>query len=191
MHNKLDWVLVEELFTRALEMDPQTWANFVQSQSDDEGVQKEVLDLLHQFQANPEFLESSPTPLQSDLPTTRIGPYEVIRPLGTGGMGHVYLAQKVGSVSGPVAIKVVREGLNHPEILQRFKAEQHILAQLDHPFICRLIETGQTESGLPYLVMEHIDGVPLQEYLPTVQDVPSKLRFFWISVKRSSLPTRT
>ena len=95
----------------------------------------------------------------------RIGPYEIIRELGHGGMGVVYLAARADfAFEKQVAVKVVRAGAATDLVLQRFHAERRILATLDHPHIARLLDGGVTPDGLSYFVMEYVDGVPLDTY---------------------------
>jgi len=95
----------------------------------------------------------------------RIGPYRLIRELGRGGMGVVYLAERAdGQFWQRVAIKLVQRGLHGPELRGRFEAERQILATLDHPNIARLLDGGITSDGRPYLVMECVDGVPIDAY---------------------------
>ncbi len=107
-----------------------------------------------------------PAPESSPLPAgLRIGPYEVEREIGTGGMGIVYLASRADAAfEKKVAIKVARGALRSEEALERFKRERQILAQLEHPNIARLLDGGATAEGLPYLVMEYIEGEPLHVY---------------------------
>ena len=95
----------------------------------------------------------------------RIGPYRVLRPIGRGGMGTVYLAQRDDQhYHMQVAIKVVRRGMDTGDILRRLRQERQILAGLDHPNIARLLDGGSTDDGLPYFVMEYIEGEPIDAY---------------------------
>ena len=94
---------------------------------------------------------------------SRIGPYRVISHIGDGGMGAVYLAEREGDFNPRVAVKVIR-GLAGEDGLRRFRAERQILAALQHPGITRLLDGGATAGGLPYLVMEHVDGMPIDRY---------------------------
>lgn len=106
------------------------------------------------------------------------GPYRVIRPLGQGGMGTVYLARRAdGEVEQQVAIKVVRAGPDLAAFQERFLDERQILATLNHPGIARLLDAGHTGDGEPYLVMEYIDGVPIDAYSSKL-DVYSILNLF-------------
>ena len=96
---------------------------------------------------------------------TRIGPYRVERLLGQGGMGMVYLALRADQqFDQEVAIKLGRRKLIDPMAQARLKAERQILANLDHPNIARLLDGGTTSDGVPYLVIEHIDGVRIDTY---------------------------
>ncbi len=95
----------------------------------------------------------------------RIGPYRVVREIGRGGMGSVYLADREDAdFHQRVAIKLVRSGLAGSEIERRFLSERRILAQLEHPAIARLIDGGVTDSGQPYLAMEYVEGTPIDAY---------------------------
>ena len=95
----------------------------------------------------------------------RIGAYRMIREIGHGGMGNVYLAARSDDAFEKlVALKVIRRGLDTDEITRRFRAERQILAILDHPNIARLLDGGTTDDGLPYFVMEYIEGEPIDKY---------------------------
>ena len=94
-----------------------------------------------------------------------IGPYRVERELGRGGMGEVYLARRVDQEFDKlVAIKIVRRGSDLGEVLRRFRQERQILARLEHPNIARLLDGGSTADGLPYLVMEYVEGLPITDH---------------------------
>ena len=94
-----------------------------------------------------------------------VGPYRIIREIGRGGMGTVYLAVRDDDqYKKQVAIKLVRRGMDTDFIVDRFRHERQILASLDHPNIARLLDGGTTEDGLPYFVMEYIEGSPINQY---------------------------
>ena len=96
---------------------------------------------------------------------TRLGPYRIIEELGHGGMGTVYLAERADDAyHAQVAIKLIRGGVASREQIRRFKSERQILASLNHPNIGRLLDGGTTPDGLPYVVMEAIDGEPIDDY---------------------------
>jgi serine/threonine protein kinase len=109
---------------------------------------------------------------------SRCGPYELVRLLGRGGMGAVFLAQRTdGEVEQRVAIKFVRTDAEEPAFRDRFLRERQILASLSHPGIARLLDAGHTTRGQPYLVMEYIDGTPIDVYSQDF-DLRAKLRLF-------------
>ena len=93
-----------------------------------------------------------------------IDDYRVVEILGRGGMGTVYLAEREGEFKQKVALKVIRRGMDTAEVIGRFQVERQILADLQHPNVARLLDGGTTRDGLPYFVMEHIEGVPLDQY---------------------------
>ena len=95
----------------------------------------------------------------------RIGPYKIVREIAYGGMGAVYLAERDDDqYRRQVAIKLIRRDMDTEFILQRFRNERQILAALDHPNIARLFDGGTTTDGLPYLVMEYVDGLAISAY---------------------------
>jgi serine/threonine-protein kinase len=110
----------------------------------------------------------------------RIGAFRLVRALGRGGMAAVFLGERVGAdFEQHVAIKLLRRGL-YSELEQRlFQRERQVLATLDHPNIARLIDGGLTDAGIPFLVMEHVDGVPITQYAAERGlDVRSRLTLF-------------
>jgi len=108
-----------------------------------------------------------PEPAPADLPplSGRIGPYLLIRHIGSGGIGSVYLVERmVGGALQRSALKVLAPHAAGRSFVERFQREQQILASLDHPNITRMLDAGLSESGHPYLVMEFVDGLPLDAY---------------------------
>src|SRR6266853_795830 len=110
----------------------------------------------------------------------RIGTYRVLREIGRGGMGTVYLAARADDAFQKlVAIKIIRRGLDTDDIIQRFRSERQILAMLDHPNIARLLDGGSTDEGLPYFVMEHIEGEPIDLYCDRLKvTITERLKLF-------------
>src|SRR5437762_6743030 len=95
----------------------------------------------------------------------RLGNYEIVKELGRGGMGAVYLARRADAqYEKHVAIKLIKRGMDTDSVLRHFRDERQILAGFDHPNIARLFDAGTTSDGLPYFVMEYIEGLPLDEY---------------------------
>ena len=109
-----------------------------------------------------------------------LGVYRLVRRLGIGGMGAVYLAERNDQqFSQSVAIKLVRRGLVSKDVRSRLKSERQILATLDHPNIARLLDGGTTLDGIPYLVMEYVDGQPIDAYCDSRKlDVTARLKLF-------------
>jgi len=115
---------------------------------------------------------------QSIETKTRCGPFRLLRVLGRGGMGSVYLAERAdGEVEQRVAIKVIGKWRLEPAFVDRFLRERQILATLNHPGIARLLDVGHTSGGQPYLAMEYVDGVPIDDYAAKL-DLRRKLTLF-------------
>ena len=108
------------------------------------------------------------TPAQVNTQVTekpeRIGPYRILEVLGEGGMGTVYLAEQTEPVRREVAIKVIKLGMDTKAVLGRFEQERQALAVMNHEHIAKVFDAGSTEKGMPYFVMEHVDGIPITEY---------------------------
>ena len=95
----------------------------------------------------------------------RIGAYRIVEPIGRGGMGTVYRAERVDAAYRvQVAIKLIRRGMDTDDILRRFRRERQVLARLQHPNIARLIDGGSLEDGLPYIVMEYVEGIAIDRF---------------------------
>lgn len=111
---------------------------------------------------------------------TRIGPYRILRELGRGGMGAVYLAERDDEhYHQQVAIKLIKPGLSGDAIRKRFRNEMQILADLSHPNIARLLDGGDTVEGVPYLVMEYVEGRPIDLFCDEKQlSIDERLRLF-------------
>jgi serine/threonine protein kinase/Tfp pilus assembly protein PilF len=92
------------------------------------------------------------------------GRYRILRPLGEGGMGTVYLAEQREPIRRRVALKVVKLGMDTGQVLARFANERQALAMMDHPNIARIFDAGATPKGRPYFVMEYIEGIPITQY---------------------------
>jgi tetratricopeptide (TPR) repeat protein len=129
----------------------------------DAAVRAEVESLLAEHDSAGGFLDTSVWEVAAAQ--SHIGPYRVVRPIGHGGMGSVFLAARDDAqFEQRVAIKVVRGGAAGAALLGRFRQERQILAALEHPNIARLLDGGATADGLPYLVMEYVEGTPIDVY---------------------------
>lgn len=115
-----------------------------------------------------------------ELDGTRLGNWLVVKPIGEGGMGTVYLAERAdGAYDARAALKLVRGGIPSPQLDERFKTERQILAGLSHPGVAQLLDGGNTADGTPYLVMEYIDGAPITRWCEEEQlGVEDRLRLF-------------
>ncbi len=167
------WERVKEICLAASERSADSLTAYVEDAcAGDEALRAEVESLLDQFEQEPQFFEEPIVRITGDLPMPSeaegqgsIGPYEIVRPLGQGGMGEVFLAvRERDDFRQSVALKVIRRGMDTDEVLGRFRVERRILASLHHPNIAQLLDGGATADGRPYFVMEYIEGVPLDEY---------------------------
>ena len=104
--------------------------------------------------------DSRDSPYQGRL----IGHYRLRERIGEGGMGEVYLAEREDQFRQRVAVKLIRPGMANPEVVRRFVIERQTLAALNHPHIVRLVDGGATEDGLPYLVVDFVEGIPIDRY---------------------------
>jgi len=98
------------------------------------------------------------------MPDALIGPYQIFRQLGEGGMGVVYHARQLHPIRRDVALKIIKPGMDSKQVIARFEAERQALALMDHPNIAHVFDAGTTGTGLPYFVMELVDGVPITRY---------------------------
>lgn len=193
------WERMEAIFLAALEQPPAARHAFVEATTDgDPDLAADVRRLLDDWDRDPDFLET-PVARVADLPATesqaedredepigpdlpsaprRIGPYRLVRPLGQGGMGEVHLAIQEGDgFERAVALKVVRPGLDTAETLRRFRLERRVLAGLGHPNIAALLDGGVTDDGRPFLVMELVDGEPIDAWCDDRRlDVQARVR---------------
>lgn len=169
------WRRVKELFQQALERPSGERATFVDvAAADDERLRQEVHTLLASHVSATDFLDDPPRAAAAEVTELhdrascvgeRIGPYRTIRRIGRGGTGSVYLAVRDDDeFQRRVAIKVVRRGMATSDILRRFRSERQILASIGHPNIAHLLDGGSTDDGLPYFVMEYIEGEPITVY---------------------------
>src|SRR5437660_2940155 len=135
----------------------------------DEALRAEVARLLTRQRPAAQFLEESPLAVAASngrsMIGDRIGLYKIISEIGRGGMGAVYLAERADQqFTKRVAIKLIKRGMDTDFVVQRFRNERQILANLDHPNIARLLDGGATEADLPYFIMEYVEGDPIVKY---------------------------
>jgi len=167
------WRLVEDLFETAVKKTPTERSRYLnQVCKGNEDLRREVESLLRHDELTKGIFQSAVCKALQELPTrrdkhigSRIGPYHVVRQLSQGGMGIVYLAIRSDQhYLQTVAIKIVKSGVNSEELVSRFRYERQILANLTHPNIGAILDGGSTKDGLPYIVMEYIDGRSITEF---------------------------
>src|SRR5437870_728933 len=183
------WQQIEEIVQLALDCAPQNRSALLDSAcGEDAELRREIESLLalhgdSGFTTSPAFedgikiLEQRNGELNKGR---RIGAYRVLRQIGRGGMGTVHLAARADDAFQKlVAIKIILRGLDTEDIIQRFRGERQILAMLDHANIARLLDGGTTDDGLPYFVMEYVEGKPLNEYCTKRQlDLKERLALY-------------
>ncbi len=164
------WAQIEALFHDALALPADERPAFLEQQCDDAALRTEVLLLLDAHAEPAPIFEKKTETLATDLAEAaeishhqHIGPYRILRLLGQGGMGSVYLAQHE-EMNAAVALKVVRDVFAAPQHLARFRAEHRLLARLNHPGIARILHAGVTDQGVPYFAMEYVEGRPITDY---------------------------
>ena len=161
------WQRAKELFGSALDHDPaQRRAFLTQACGGDEALRQEIEGLLA---AHEEAGTTIADPRGRDsLSGRRLGSYQLMHRIGQGGMAMVYLAARADDQFRKcVAIKLILHGLHTEDLLRRFRNERQTLAALDHPNIVKLLDSGETEDHLPYLVMDYVEGSPITDYCDT------------------------
>src|SRR5579859_6566970 len=170
----IPWEQVRDVVDAVLDLPPEARAPYLDQACTDPTVRRYVESLIYSCERAGNFLDDPAAAMHEEILTEpaagawkgrRLGAYQVIEPIGEGGMGEVYRAVRADDqYQMQVAIKLVRRGFDSRLTLARFKAERQILANLDHPNITRLLDGGATEEGQPYLVMEYVRGIPLDDY---------------------------
>lgn len=184
------WRKIEELFHQALEepdSERQRW--LARACVGDPSLLAEVESLLESEKSGESLsirdhiagaVKATAKALETDHLPRIVGPYRLLRQIGRGGMGAVYLAERAdGQFEKQVAIKMVRPGMDTEFILARFRRERQVLARFEHPNIGHLLDGGTTSDGIPYFVMEYIDGDWITRYCAAKRiEIKHKLRLF-------------
>jgi serine/threonine protein kinase len=168
------WLEVKEIFNAVLDLPLSERQSFIAERCADDGLREEVEALLASSDEAASFIEAPALTRVANLVTAekmpsyigkQIGAYRIEREIGKGGMGAVYLATRADKeFDKKVAIKLIKRGFDTDEIIERFRHERQILAALEHPNITRLIDGGSTDDDLPFLVMDYVEGLPLNKY---------------------------
>jgi len=165
-----DWLAVKTLFEQALALPAAEREAFVASSPAQAAIRAEALSLLAHHGASTgtgegAFLASPTARLMTEGAARtgqRLGAWEIVRPLGAGGMGEVFEARRAdGQYEGRAAIKLLKRGMDSAAVLQRFALERQALARLQHPHIAGLLDAGLSDDGQPFFVMAYVDGLPL------------------------------
>jgi serine/threonine-protein kinase len=170
------WRLLAGILERAWDLSPERREELLARETDGDPVLRAEIDSLLAAEAEAgsflehaaaEQLEPSRCAGGDELASgTRIGPYAVSTRLGRGGMGEVYLAERVdGQFRQSVALKLIRRGMDSAEIIQRFLSERQILARLVHPHIARLLDGGTAPDGRPWFALEYVEGLPISRFV--------------------------
>jgi tetratricopeptide (TPR) repeat protein/tRNA A-37 threonylcarbamoyl transferase component Bud32/TolB-like protein len=166
------WFRVKEVLAAALEQPPDRRSALLDTAcAGQPDLRAEVESLLRAESAAGAFIETPALPwldaVEDEDPRVGrpLGPYSIERCIGRGGMGAVYLARRGDNeFVQRVAIKMIRRGMDSALVIRRFRHERQILASLDHPHIARLFDGGTTPDGVPYFVMEYVEGTPIDRY---------------------------
>lgn len=170
------WSRIRDIFHEALDLDPDARSELLRKRcSGDDGLLEEIEGLLSSAPEADAWLAGLATRVGArvsdpprDLSGTRIGRYRILRSLGHGGMGAVYLAERADEqFEKTVALKLLPMGMAGPDDHRLFLRERQVLARLEHPGIARLLDGGVTDDGTPYFVMEYVRGTPIVEYCET------------------------
>jgi len=182
------WQHIQALFEAAIDLNPASRVALLDADCPDFEIRQEVEALLGNAQMAASYFDASLGALAGQFveasaepePGERIGAYRIIRRIGQGGMGSVFLGVRADQeFDMKVAIKVMRGGIATPALIEQFRLERQILARLEHPHIARLLDGGVNEAGLPYVVMEYIEGQPITQYFDqTNATIAERLRLF-------------
>ena len=187
--NLPNWQKIEEAVAFASEMETSKRAAWLDDFCDDDETLKSEIESLLAFENQAtKFLEKTVSPYaasiltdgETDVSGKQFGSYKIVREIGRGGMGAVYLARRNdGEFDQQVALKIVRQTIVDKESENRFRRERQILAALNHPNIAKLLDGGVSEAGEPFLVMEYIVGKPFLEYAEANElSIAERLRLF-------------
>ena len=177
------WPQVKQIVGAALDCPPGEREAFLdQACSQNEPLRREVDSLLAAYDRAEDLSHwpgDDPELPNAGVPPESIGPYRLIRELGAGGMGQVWLAEQTAPVRRLIALKLIRPGMYDRAIVQRFLSERQSLASMDHPAIAKVFDAGTAANGQPYLAMEYVDGLSITEYCDKRRlDIRARLRLF-------------
>ncbi len=175
-----DWLKIKEIFNQTIDLPTKERERFLANQ--EEFVRLEVAQLIASHEKADDFIVE---PAVSEfclnghhLIGEKIGGYKILEVIGVGGMGTVFLAEKEG-LEKKVALKIIKRGMDTDAVLRRFIQERQILSRLEHPNIARLLDGGTTDDGLPFFVMEYVEGLPVTKFCDEHYfDIKERLELF-------------
>src|SRR5262245_33056462 len=184
--NPATWKTIKETFSTALDLPAAERDRFLAASGED--IRHAVEKLLSTFKEAETFIGTPiivqkglrQKALEENLVGKQIDQYQILKKLGEGGMGTVFLAEHCGQgFSQRVALKLIKRGMDTNAVLGRFLMERQILAGLEHPNIARLYGGGSTADGLPYFVMEHVEGESIKDFCDNQRfDLNERLTLF-------------
>ena len=185
-----DWSAVRHLFEAASALEGAPRDALLADPAHDPAVVREVRSLLG-YEAGPSMLDQPVSGPAAAAPPSRegqrLGAWRLTGLLGSGGMGEVWAAERDdGRYAGQAAIKLLKRGMDSEAVLARFAQEQQALARLSHPHIAHLLDAGLSPDGLPYFVMERIDGRPIEEACAG-QPLEARLRLVFATLGEPAL----
>jgi serine/threonine protein kinase/tetratricopeptide (TPR) repeat protein len=201
------WEVAKQLFEEALDLDPSQRTRFLAQNCDDDSLRRQVAQLLLNYQQAGKFLDdpavsgtwahiaekslaceadpaelttASSADVEDPMAGRLLGAYRLVKRIGQGGMAAVFLAVRADDAyRKEVAIKLVQPGSDRDSLLSRLRNECRTLAGLDHPNLVKLLDAGSTPEGLPFLVMDYVEGIPIDDYCDRQRlRIDDRLRLF-------------
>ena len=178
------WHRVKALLAPALELPAEDLTRYLEESCTDPELRRQVRTLFKAFHLDSHFLvsaadEERPSGVEAVGVGGKIGAYRLLKKIGEGGMGEVFVAAQESPIRRTVALKLIRPGLTSSQALLRFQAEGQVLALMNHPNIARIYDAGEGPGGRPYVVMEHLAGQPITDYCDTERlTIEARLELF-------------
>ncbi|RPI74353.1 MAG: serine/threonine protein kinase [Ignavibacteriales bacterium] len=183
--NKNSWTEVKTIFYEAIDLSVKERENYLNTNCKDPELKQEIISLLAAHDKAEKFLENPILPKDTIAENDNIfigkffGRYRIEKLIAQGGMGMVYMGLRDDEVKQKAAVKIINPGASSNIVIKRFQTERQTLANLNHPNISRLLDGGITQDGIQFLVMEYIDGIPIDEYCDNYKlNIKERLKLF-------------
>lgn len=182
-----NWQKLKGILEQAVEIAPENRVSYLEKVCAGDANLRREAEAFLEYEDDSDWLEDSAFSIVAENETnkkslvgTEIGRYKIVSELGAGGMGAVFLAERAdGEFSQKVALKLIKRGMDSDAVLRRFYNERQILASLEHPNIAHLVDGGTTGEGVPYFVMEYVEGATILEYADAQNlDLTERLNLF-------------